>query len=1012
MDNRFQNRSRPDPQANRFTSTAVAASMSRPQAQVPGLDLGAAYGLSAWSQGLSANDRSLVILIESGGVDLGIPELVDKLMSALPGLDQIPSAYKRVLVNVLREKIKSFTDNLIESAELTLNRYQAAKPDYFGSVVVLRNGTASYDELKKQLLSLSRAGRIVDLLILTHGGDDSISVTGGISGQRIRDMRTELGKALSIRSVYMMNCVGSSLNQAWIDAGAKTSSGAIRNNYLPEPTTYFFWQAWKAGQSFDTAVTSAYRKTIALMNEVVRSFISDLPFPLSQLASLVNFADMDFVKDSAPVVQGDGSLTIGSDNLVFTKSLSRGPALAMTVLPVGTLRAIAAAQSDASPAHAAYAVSPQGIAFIKARTPFHAQPYDELGYCAIGYGTPLHHGPCDGRAEEQRYAAGITEDAAMQLLVARVRHCEDALNDCVRVSLNPNQVDALASFMFSLGHKRFRESTLLRLLNEGQYAAVPVELRKWTKAGRDGAVVDVPELVDRRNAEAELFLKPVPGAAQSLTDTQGLLRRRWAQAYSGDIPLDPGSGGRSIGADALQNGDIIVTTRNGPISSVIRNVTGAPVSHAILYIGNGQVVEAIGNGVTLRSLEQALAGCTVAVAFRDPALTPEAALKVRDYAGRMLDRPFNTLGLVRQGGFQLDRATFCSGKSGAAYDQCVNWVGNVNLGRGGDDSFFCSQLVVAAFQDAGVPLTNTPPNWTSPSDLADLGMARRLGYVGHLLAPAVNAPASAPTLQQSLSLMAPPERKRTVIMQSLATPFGFAATEWEPLISFRPPTAVQTAVKGKGVNWHVHHLEDAHGDISLDYYPITVNTLPVVGGRTLSAEEFLAYIRLNINRFVDTRISEFSPYDGGEAVVWNSGSPLGSVVHIEMKAFGGWINPDDGSVVVAEAAPDHWIFSTIWTVMDMAHPVSGNRQFGYTPADGGGYLFYTRGADRTTGLLDLAAMSMVYSSAHNLWLSFQNAVAAFVNSQGGSATAGSATSIRTPWPDVKASSHHPSVGWV
>jgi hypothetical protein len=96
----------------------------------------------------------------------------------------------------------------------------------------------------------------------------------------------------------------------------------------------------------------------------------------------------------------------------------------------------------------------------------------------------------------------------------------------------------------------------------------------------------------------------------------------------------------------------------------------------------------------------------------------------------------------------------------------------------------------------------------------------------------------------------------------------------------------------------------------------------------------------------------------------------------------------------------------------MAHPVSGNRQFGYTPADGGGCVFYTRGADRTTGLLDLAAMSVVYSSAHNLWLSFQSAVAAFVNSQGGSATAGSATSIRTPWPDVKASSHHPSVGWV
>ena len=73
----------------------------------------------------------------------------------------------------------------------------------------------------------------------------------------------------------MMNCVGSSLNQAWIDAGAKVSSGAIRNNYLPEPTTFFFWTNWKAGQSFETAVTSAYRKTINAMNDAVRGFRRD-----------------------------------------------------------------------------------------------------------------------------------------------------------------------------------------------------------------------------------------------------------------------------------------------------------------------------------------------------------------------------------------------------------------------------------------------------------------------------------------------------------------------------------------------------------------------------------------------------------------------------------------------------------------------------------------------------------------------------------------------------------------
>jgi hypothetical protein len=47
----------------------------------------------------------------------------------------------------------------------------------------------------------------------------------------------------------MMNCVGSSLNQAWIDAGAKAVAGTIGDNKLPEPTMYFFWKSWKEGQS-------------------------------------------------------------------------------------------------------------------------------------------------------------------------------------------------------------------------------------------------------------------------------------------------------------------------------------------------------------------------------------------------------------------------------------------------------------------------------------------------------------------------------------------------------------------------------------------------------------------------------------------------------------------------------------------------------------------------------------------------------------------------------------------
>jgi len=299
----------------------------------------ASKSMSIMSLAFAADDRALVILLENGGIDLGIPALVDRLIGIIPGLSTlIPDSFRQDLVNKLRKVIKEKTDHLLETAELTINRYSAATPSLFKEVAILRDGTATYQNLKDKLISLSKAGKIIDVLILTHGDTEFISVPGGVDANKIRQMKRDYGKPLSIRSVYMMNCKGSSLNQAWLDAGAKASCGTVRNNYLPEPTTFFFWDAWKSGQSFENAATSAYRKTITLMNETVKSILRGFANPLvSKLADYVDFANFDFVADSAPVIQGQGSVRITSDNLSFTQSLS--DSMAVTVVPTAQLSA-------------------------------------------------------------------------------------------------------------------------------------------------------------------------------------------------------------------------------------------------------------------------------------------------------------------------------------------------------------------------------------------------------------------------------------------------------------------------------------------------------------------------------------------------------------------------------------------------------------------------------------------------------------------------------------------------
>jgi len=433
---------------------------------------------SIFATPLAAADRVLVILIHNGGIDLGIPELVDKLLASWPGGNLLPDATRQQLVEFIRNKIKGLTDSLIETAELSINRYAGSKPRYFGDVVVLRDGTASYADLKQTLIGQSRQGKVIDVIILTHGGQDSISATDNISGQKIKDIRNELGAPVSIRSVYMMNCIGSSLNQAWIDAGARVSSGAIRNNYLPEPTTFFFWQNWKAGKPFEESVTAAYRKTINVMNEAVRGFVRGLPIPGSgTLAEAIDFESMDFVRDSAPVVQGQRSLTINSDDLSAMQSTASS--LATTVLHVGLLQSLGAGAVEAGPR--TRPLSPAGREFLKGWEGFTPRLCNENGHCTIGYGSVMHVGSCDGRPVEQPYASGISEDVAAQLLTQQAGDVRALIDESLTVPLTQNQSDALISLAYDIGADAFKGSTLLQKLNAGAPAGAAAEIRKWTK---------------------------------------------------------------------------------------------------------------------------------------------------------------------------------------------------------------------------------------------------------------------------------------------------------------------------------------------------------------------------------------------------------------------------------------------------------------------------------------------------------------------------------------------------
>jgi lysozyme len=116
---------------------------------------------------------------------------------------------------------------------------------------------------------------------------------------------------------------------------------------------------------------------------------------------------------------------------------------------------------------------------------------DAAGYLTIGYGSTggVHEGQT------------ITQEQADAMLLDDLDAAAEQVTAMVTVPLNQGQFDALVDFVFNLGAGRFRDSTLLRLLNARDYGAAAAQFRFWVMAGGH----PLPGLVTRRAKERALF---------------------------------------------------------------------------------------------------------------------------------------------------------------------------------------------------------------------------------------------------------------------------------------------------------------------------------------------------------------------------------------------------------------------------------------------------------------------------------------------------------------------------
>lgn len=116
--------------------------------------------------------------------------------------------------------------------------------------------------------------------------------------------------------------------------------------------------------------------------------------------------------------------------------------------------------------------------------------------CAAGVWT-IGYGHIKGVTPE----SVITQEQAEQMLVEELNEYEGYINDMVTVPLSQNQFDALVSWVYNLGGGNLKASTLLKVVNSGEFNGVPEQIMRWNKAG--GKVLE--GLTRRRQAEVDLF---------------------------------------------------------------------------------------------------------------------------------------------------------------------------------------------------------------------------------------------------------------------------------------------------------------------------------------------------------------------------------------------------------------------------------------------------------------------------------------------------------------------------
>jgi GH24 family phage-related lysozyme (muramidase) len=150
------------------------------------------------------------------------------------------------------------------------------------------------------------------------------------------------------------------------------------------------------------------------------------------------------------------------------------------------------------PTSASGQINEDGLRIIKDFEGLELTAYqDSVGVWTIGYGHTSMAGP-----PEVVPGMRISAAEAEKILRRDLDYFEQGVKDALTIEPHPDQFSAMVSFAFNVGLTAFRNSTLLRKHNAGDFAGAANEFPRWVYAGSQ----ILPGLQRRRKAERALYL--------------------------------------------------------------------------------------------------------------------------------------------------------------------------------------------------------------------------------------------------------------------------------------------------------------------------------------------------------------------------------------------------------------------------------------------------------------------------------------------------------------------------